>query len=1215
MDGAELGEMSLHQGKISALTAERVRDSLRQQCIDAADAVAYRKEDIELEEAATTTGTVEEVEEKGDCAVEKARIEELKKEMASAKQAGSDDDGCRDSDLYSQPYEKREYDKKMKVTNYTSRCKYEAQKSPCDDMYLKRDCAKTCGVGSTDRGSRDGLPYVHYEKVKNTSTPIMSECEMGKKRGSCKHKGFKAGCEKTCGGGKEDKNKNEDRSHWYRHPWAWEKKKYASYCEFHKASGGCDRDASNDLYSDRRSRYSSPCRKTCTGKGKDSRESKEMVAHKYRKKTYKSVCAFRLKQMKPMCKGGPRDYRSRQVRAMCPKTCTGKGEDKGYFARPYLHREPVVKKTHKYKTKCEYIKEAGYCQSWRLGAYCRKTCGMCGKDGAREEEVRDEYKDIAKDLMELQNVETEDQVAKEFLEEEKERLERKKRSLEAQLKDIIDLHSAEADKLSTYIKNKKQSANSRLKERLRKRRNTGAPAKRPAATNKKNVKVSPEEIRPPARVNSPQKKRFGAGKKAKKSTLSPMKVSQGTNELHKIIQKADVAAVEVKDTAALMFQLIPYYKSGNEETDAVIEKHLKKGDHFRDAYDETDQHNSLLHVAAAHGNIKAAEMLIKRVVFDVNAVNEKNATPLHYAAARGDSDLCSLLIKHRANVIAVDASGHTPLSYAKELGHKSVVQLLQSSPKKLPTLKAGRGDTHEGFPGSKPSAQFRKSIVRLKWQNAAWRAGLKSLYTKGVQYNKWQTTAALAQARKELEFEIQRRNKSSSQSEADAKELAELKAKLSNVQTQFEKTKAIAGHGQEVEKEKENLEVEVTNLRRERSAMGHELGKESKLRKKLHNTLEDMKGKIRVFARIRPLSSSELAKGCKDICEYSLSGTAITLGNPVGKKRASKSYEFDSVFTPQHSQEQVFEDVNNLIQSTVDGYNVCIFAYGQTGSGKTFTMSGNKVYPGILPRAITSLFHELKVNGNKIDYKVSLYMAEIYLDEIIDLLQKHKQGKKQSNARNDKKLKVKKDAKGRVYVDGITTCTPSTAEEVSALIESGMRNRHVSATKMNSESSRSHLITSISIEGRHRKSKAVTVGKLMLVDLAGSESQQKTGATGDTLKEANAINTSLSALGGVISALTTGAKFIPYRGNKLTEILQDGLGGSAKTLMFVNASPADYNKQETMGSFEFALRCKEIKKEKASAVVESAEVRELKMRLSEMQSALEANGVKLPGDT
>ena len=286
---------------------------------------------------------------------------------------------------------------------------------------------------------------------------------------------------------------------------------------------------------------------------------------------------------------------------------------------------------------------------------------------------------------------------------------------------------------------------------------------------------------------------------------------------------------------------------------------------------------------------------------------------------------------------------------------------------------------------------------------------------------------------------------------------------------------------------------------------------------------------------------------------------------------------------------------------------------GETGSGKTFTMSGNKMYPGILPRAITSLFHDLKLNGNKFEYKVSLYMAEIYLDEIIDLLHKH--GKKSGSGAKDKKLKVKKDAKGRVYVEGISTCSPSTAEEVMHLIEDGMKNRHVSATKMNSESSRSHLITSISIEGKNRKTKAVSVGKLMLVDLAGSESQQKTGASGNTLKEANAINTSLSALGGVIAALTSGAKFIPYRGNKLTEILQDGLGGTAKTLMFVNASPADYNMQETMGSFEFALRCKDIKNEKSAAVVETVEVRELKHRLAEMQSALAANGVKLPGDT
>jgi len=227
-------------------------------------------------------------------------------------------------------------------------------------------------------------------------------------------------------------------------------------------------------------------------------------------------------------------------------------------------------------------------------------------------------------------------------------------------------------------------------------------------------------------------------------------------------------------------------------------------------------------------------------------------------------------------------------------------------------------------------------------------------------------------------------------------------------------------------------------------------------------------------------------------------------------------------------------------------------------------------------------------------------MAEIYLDEILDLLR--------SDSKEKAILKIKKDSKGRVFVDGITTRSPTTSEEVMALIDSGMRNRHVSATAMNNESSRSHLITTLTIEGVNRKTNSASIGKLTLVDLAGSESQQKTGASGNTLKEANAINTSLSALGNVISALTTGAKFIPYRGNKLTEILQDGLGGTAKTLMFVNASPADYNMQETMGSFEFALRCKQITNAKASAIVETQEIRTLKQKLKEMEEQIRESG-------
>lgn len=81
----------------------------------------------------------------------------------------------------------------------------------------------------------------------------------------------------------------------------------------------------------------------------------------------------------------------------------------------------------------------------------------------------------------------------------------------------------------------------------------------------------------------------------------------------------------------------------------------------------------------------------------------------------------------------------------------------------------------------------------------------------------------------------------------------------------------------------------------------------------------------------------------------------------------------------------------------------------------------------------------------------------------------------------------------------------------------------------------------------------------------GSERADKTGASAERLKEAQNINKSLSALGDVIAALSEGnAKFIPYRNNKLTQLMQDSLGGNAKTLMFVNFSPADYNADETV---------------------------------------------------
>merc|ERR1719217_369604 len=157
---------------------------------------------------------------------------------------------------------------------------------------------------------------------------------------------------------------------------------------------------------------------------------------------------------------------------------------------------------------------------------------------------------------------------------------------------------------------------------------------------------------------------------------------------------------------------------------------------------------------------------------------------------------------------------------------------------------------------------------------------------------------------------------------------------------------------------------------------------------------------------------------------------------------------------------------------------------------------------------------------------------------------------------------------------------------------------------MNADSSRSHLIVTITVESTHRQSKQVCSGKLTLCDLAGSERLKKSGASGEQMKEAQSINKSLTALGDVIEALTKNAKHIPYRNHKLTQLLSDSLGGNAKTLMFVNCSPARTNADESNSSLSYAARAKMIVN-KVEKNQDSQEVARLKKVITTMSKEMD----------
>ncbi|KAJ3604386.1 hypothetical protein NHX12_029127 [Muraenolepis orangiensis] len=388
------------------------------------------------------------------------------------------------------------------------------------------------------------------------------------------------------------------------------------------------------------------------------------------------------------------------------------------------------------------------------------------------------------------------------------------------------------------------------------------------------------------------------------------------------------------------------------------------------------------------------------------------------------------------------------------------------------------------------------------------------------------------------------------------------------------------------------LQDQLKQVRAENMKIIENYTSERTLRKKFYNMVEDMKGKIRVFCRIRPVNRTEAAQGGVIVVER-LDDYSVAVETP----RGHREFQFDKVFNAESSQEEMFQDTHRLIQSAIDGFNVCIFAYGQTGSGKTFTMVGDKEHrnPGIMPRAFTAMFDIIQDNSTRFDCKVSAYMLELYNDQLQDLLVG------QAGDVPTRRVEIKRNRKGVVFAQGAETKQASSSQELFALFQQACANRHISSTKMNSESSRSHLIMGIMVESRNLTNGSVSCGKLSLVDLAGSERAAKTGAKDHQLKEANSINKSLSALGDVISALSSELPHVPYRNSKLTQVMQDSLGGNAKTLMIVNISPSEFNMEETLTSLIYATRVKAITNH-AQRNLESKAIAQLKEVIMKLKS-------------
>lgn len=367
---------------------------------------------------------------------------------------------------------------------------------------------------------------------------------------------------------------------------------------------------------------------------------------------------------------------------------------------------------------------------------------------------------------------------------------------------------------------------------------------------------------------------------------------------------------------------------------------------------------------------------------------------------------------------------------------------------------------------------------------------------------------------------------------ANVKKYQKLCSKLSDqYQTTCEKYKNAATETSELKSKLGDALLEISRMEESIDRYKADLQNNEGLRRALHNTIQDLRGRIRVICRVRPiLKGEEYLLQCninfvdESTIEIRKSKESVSIsGKPCDLKM---QFSYDKVFGPRSGQKEVFEELAHLVQSALEGYHVCVFAYGQTRSGKTYTMQGgmDEHSKGMIPLAVDLIFKKIEdFKRLDWDYRVQASFLEIYNETIKDLL----------NPGNKKPLDIQHNDGRTISVRNFTIEDVPSAEQLMSLMQLANKNRALATTNFNKNSSRSHAVTKIYIEGYNEWNKTVLSGSLNLVDLAGSESAKMN----ERMTETKYINKSLSTLGTVMVALHNNDSHIPYRNSKLTHLL------------------------------------------------------------------------------
>eukprot|EP00759_Apiculatamorpha_spiralis_P058428 PhF_6_TR9206/c1_g1_i1/m.14426/K10396/KIF5; kinesin family member 5 len=405
----------------------------------------------------------------------------------------------------------------------------------------------------------------------------------------------------------------------------------------------------------------------------------------------------------------------------------------------------------------------------------------------------------------------------------------------------------------------------------------------------------------------------------------------------------------------------------------------------------------------------------------------------------------------------------------------------------------------------------------------------------------------------------------------------------------------VSSSSQNSEDEGEDDIGDLGGLGRQRSnsVPGDLVGVKSLLRRGSAAPLPSSSGKLKkqhvqVLLRVRPPNDREVKEGgenCLTVNDDCRQAT-IHIASDDPKKDVDYNFRYNHVFGPSSDTPTLCNHVlDPILDDVFEGFNASILAYGQTGSGKTHTMMGSPREPGVIPASLMKIFQRISIAPMSKHFSISISMVELYMEKLQDLLDPASTGKKAWGGGTVGGGVT--DPSGGIEIretDALTWIANVTKVEVDNVtgcldtIQRGMKNRVTAETKSNIVSSRSHAIIVLTVEVKDLGLKIMRRGQLYLVDLAGSEKVSKAETEGMRLNEAKQINLSLFALRQVVTALCENKKrkgvirHIPYRDSKLTRLLENSLGGNARSVFIITVSPNIYNAEETLSSMRFGER-------------------------------------------